>query len=509
MTGATPNFDIVASHAKARGTAPAVTDLESGQHWTYAQLDAQINQLAAWLVARLGPGSGARVATISRNCGYMLALQLAAMRAGAIFAPFNWRLTVAELTMLAADCTPAILFHDADFALPHGLAETHLLADLPRLTADAQARPPADARLAAYAPATLLYTSGTSGRPKGVIISELNAFWGGMNFIFGNDLTIRSVLLCDMPMFHTAGLFAAVRSTIQAGGHLLISRGFDAPRTLARIADASLGVTHYFSVPQMAQMLWNEPGFDPAILRRLTVYAMGGAPNPGPQIERFVRAGIRMSDGYGMSETCSNFGMPFADTDLILAKAGSCGLPFFAVEARIVDAAGADLPDGARGELWLRGPSITQGYWNQPDLTAAAFSDGWFRTGDTALRDADGFYYLVDRTKDMFISGGENVYPAEVESVLAALEGLADAAVVGVPDARWGEVGRAYIITRPGVTLTEADILAHCQTRLARFKIPASVVINGEIPRTATGKVQKHVLKARALTEIEQLKNHD
>jgi fatty-acyl-CoA synthase len=344
--------------------------------------------------------------------------------------------------------------------------------------------------------ATLLYTSGTSGKPKGVIITELNAFWGSVNFITGNELSPGCVTLCDMPMFHTAGLFATVRSTIQAGATLLISRGFEAARTLERIADPALGVTHYFSVPQMAQQMWQLPGFSPEKLRGLKIYAMGGAPNPGAQIARFVKAGIPMSDGYGMSETCSNFAMPFGDLAIILAKAGSCGVPLFSVQARIVDVDGNDVPPGERGELLLRGPSITPGYWNQPELTAKSFIDGWFKTGDIARRDEDGFYYLVDRAKDMFISGGENVYPVEVEAVLAELDAVADAAVIGVPDERWGEVGRAYVVTRPGYVLTEADVLAHCAARLAKFKVPKSVVVDGAIPRTATGKVQKHVLKA-------------
>jgi fatty-acyl-CoA synthase len=231
---------------------------------------------------------------------------------------------------------------------------------------------------------------------------------------------------------------------------------------------------------------------------------MGGAPNPAPQIERFVRAGIKMSDGFGMSETCSVSGMPVHDPDMLLAKAGSCGLPYFAVETRIVDDDGADVPAGRTGELWLRGPNITPGYWNQPELTAKAFTDGWFRTGDAAIRDADGFLFLVDRKKDMFISGGENVYPAEVEAALAALDGVAEAAVVGVPDERWGEVGRAYVTTTPGAVLTEADVLAHCRARLARYKVPATVVINRTIPRTATGKIQKQQLKAIAVEELGQ-----
>jgi fatty-acyl-CoA synthase len=498
-------FDLLASHAGARAAAPACRDLETGQSWSYAALDRDVNRAAAWLVAQLGPASGARIATIARNSGNQIVLHLACIRAGAIFVPFNWRLAVPELAALIADAQPTLLFHDEDFALPQSFAGTRfILARLPELIAEAPDAPPPSARRPTDAPATLLYTSGTSGKPKGVIITEQNIFWGCAGFVLGNDVTIRSVMLCDMPMFHTVGLFAASRSVLLAGGALLVSAGFNAAKTLARIADPELGVTHYFSVPQMAQMLWQEKNFDPAILRRLTVYAMGGAPNPAPQIERFVRAGIKMSDGFGMSETCSVSGMPVHDPDMLLAKAGSCGLPYFAVETRIVDDDGADLPAGRTGELWLRGPNITPGYWNQPELTAKAFTDGWFRTGDAAIRDADGFLFLVDRKKDMFISGGENVYPAEVEAALAALDGVAEAAVVGVPDERWGEVGRAYVTTTPGAVLTEADVLAHCRARLARFKVPATVVINRTIPRTATGKIQKQQLKAIAVEELGQ-----
>jgi fatty-acyl-CoA synthase len=208
-----------------------------------------------------------------------------------------------------------------------------------------------------------------------------------------------------------------------------------------------------------------------------------------------------MSDGFGMTETCSNFGMPTHDPQLLLAKAGSCGLPYMSLRARIVDDDGRDLGDGERGELWLRGPSITPGYWNKPELTAAAFCDGWFKTGDTAQRDRDGFYYLVDRKKDMYISGGENVYPAEVEAVLAEIEGIAEVAVIGVPDARWGEVGYAFIVASPGQSYSADAVLAHCRTRLAGFKAPARVVFTDSIPRTPSGKIKKHDLKTLVLQQ--------
>jgi fatty-acyl-CoA synthase len=497
-----PMIDAVATHARARPASLAVVDLESGRRWTYAELDREADAMAAWLVDRLGPASGERVATLARNSGDLLVLHLGCMRAGAVFTPFNWRLAWMEIEALIGDAGPSLLVHEEVFDVSGAPCPRMRLEDALAAARLQDRAPPSGSRRRWDEPATLLYTSGTSGRPKGVIVTEENIFWGCTNFIHGNDVTLGSVFLCDMPMFHTAGLFAAIRVPLLAGAAVLISQGFDAEKTLSRIADPSLGVTHYFSVPQMAQRLWQLPGFDPAMLLGLTVYAMGGAPNPAAQIERFVRAGVKMSDGFGMSETGSNFGMPVADPDLLIAKAGSCGLPYLSLRCRIVDGAGTDVRDGERGELWLSGPSVTPGYWRKPDLTQASFSGEWFKTGDTAMRDADGFYYLVDRTKDMFISGGENVYPAEVEAALAELEAIAEAAVVGVPDATWGEVGRAYVVTVAGAAVRAEDVLDHCRRRLARFKTPATVVFTDAIPRTTSGKVQKHLLRLRAEEEL-------
>ena len=490
-------IDAVSYYAHQRAGALACVDLETGRRWSYAELAKDVDRTATWLTRQFGPASGVRVASVARNSAQLLILHLACVRAGAIYAPLNWRLTPAELTALVRDAQPSLLVYDPEFQLPsfEGLciASTELESALATATTVAalQPRPP-------DAVSTLLYTSGTSGRPKGVMVTETNAFWSCTNFNLGNSITPDSTVLCDMPMFHTAGLFAAVRAPLLAGGAVLISRGFDAERTLARIADPSLHITHYFSVPQMAQMLWQHRNFRPELLQSLTVYATGGAPNPKAQIERFVRAGIRMSDGFGMSETGSNFGMPVHDPEVMLAKAGSCGLPYISVQARIVRDDGMDAAVNEVGELWLRGPSVTPGYWNQPQLTQAAFAAGWFKTGDAASRDTDGYYYLVDRRKDMYISGGENVYPAEVEAVLCELDAIAEAAVIGVPDSQWGEVGRAYIMVRAARSLDTAAVIQHCRTRLAKFKIPATVVFTQDIPRTASGKIQKVALQERA-----------
>lgn len=493
--------DPVANYARSNPKARAVVDLETGRQWTYASLDAAIDRLASWLVNELGEASEARVATLARNCAEKLILQLACVRAGCIFVPFNWRLAHAEIEALAADAEPAIVFHHDEFAPPSTARRAFSVDAMLSLGTEGEAAP-RSARRAFDATATLLYTSGTSGRPKGVMLSEENAFWGCANFIYGNDVTMNSVFLCDMPLFHTAGLFAATRVPIQAGATVLISRGFDPQITLARLSDPALAVTHYFSVPQMAATIWNQPNFKPEMLHGLVGWAIGGAPNPKAQTERFVSAGIKITEGFGMSETGSNFGMPTNDQALLIAKAGSCGLPFLTVETKIVDDDGNEVPTGERGELWVRGPCVASGYWNQPETTAKAFRDGWFITGDAALRDAEGFFYIVDRKKDMYISGGENVYPAEVEAAIAELPDVGECAVVGVPDERWGEVGRVYVIPVPGREIFADQIIRHCQERLAKFKIPKTAVVTDSIPRTASGKVQKHLLKERAIAEI-------
>jgi fatty-acyl-CoA synthase len=493
-------FDPVATYAGRTPDSPALVDLESARRWSYAELHLAVDRLAAWLVGEFGPASGLRVATLAKNCAEMLILHLACTRAGAIFVPLNWRLAPAEIDYLVRDAEPDLLYHDAQFAAPPAAKRVLPIAVIPEL-GRAGTCPPAEARRPFDAVATLLYTSGTSGRPKGVMISEENVFFGCANFIYGNDVTRRSVFLCDMPLFHTAGLHAATRVPIQAGASVLISKGFDAQATLARLCDPSLNVTHYFSVPQMAAWLWNEPGFDAQRLRKLVGWAIGGAPNPRSNTERFVKAGIKVTEGFGMSETGSAFGMPAHDIEILLKKAGSCGLPFMTLEARVVDDDAVDVAIGEVGELWVRGPSITRGYWKQPEVTEQAFRDGWFRTGDAALRDADGYYYIVDRRKDMFISGGENVYPAEVEAAIAELAGVAECAVIGVPDERWGEVGRIYVVPAANASVTADEILEHCRRRLAKFKVPKTVVITDTLPRTASGKLQKHVLRDRATRE--------
>ena len=494
-------LDAIETYAQAMPHKRAVVDLDTGREWSYAEFDVAVDRLAGWLHDKFGPASGTRVAVLAKNCAEMVVLQFACVRAGCIFMPLNWRLAVAELEALVADAEPQLLFASDGFTAPPNVPEILDVNGMLSLGKDGDAAPES-ARRGFEEVSTLLYTSGTSGRPKGVMLSEQNVFWGCTNLIHGNAVNPSSTFLCDMPLFHTAGLTAATRTPLLAGGTVLVSPGFDPALTLERMTDPELGVTHYFSVPQMATTLWQRPEFDPAKLQKIVAWAIGGAPNPKAQSERFIGAGIRISEGFGMSETGSNFAIPPFELDLMMSKAGSCGLPLMTQRAKIVDEDGNELPAGEQGELLVSGPSVALGYWNQPELTAKMFVDGWFYTGDAAMKDEDGYFYIVDRKKDMYISGGENVYPAEVEAALAELDSVGQVAVIGVPDERWGEVGRAYVIPAAGKSISADEVIAHCTTRLAKFKVPKSAVITDAIPSTASGKVQKHLLRERALEEM-------
>lgn len=486
--------DPVALHAAAQPDRVACVDLASGRRWTYAGLDEAIQRAVA-VLQEYGIEPGQRVATLARNSADLLILQQAAMRLGAIFVPVNWRLAGPEQQAILADCDPALLLHDAalEVELPKGCAPVEVAG----FAAAVEAQEPAPRRAlpAGDAPSIILYTSGTSGRPKGVILTERNALATAVNFSVLGHVGNASIFLCDAPMFHVIGLITCLRPPLLQGGTVLISSGFDAGLTNRRLADPALGITHYFCVPQMAKMLRDHQDFAPSRWTSLTAIFTGGAPNPAADILWWLERGIRMADGFGMTEAGTVLCMP-VDASQIARKAGSSGLPGPSVLLRIVDDEGCDVAVGDAGEIWLSGPNVTPGYWNRSEETARAFTaDGWLRSGDIARRDADGFVTLVDRRKDMFISGGENVYPVEIEMVLLDHPDIAEAAVIGVADQRWGEVGRAFVVAKPGRVLDPSVLADHCVARIARYKVPKEFLLTDALPRTASGKIQKHILR--------------
>ena len=490
--------DFVAYHARASASRIACVDLQSGTRLSYRELDDLIARCTGYLESKFGRASGVRIAVLARNSVETVVLHFACVRAGCILQPLNWRLTGAELRALVRDAEPSLFFYQEEFAAL--AAQAWSGPEFARIEIKVGFRViGAMSPSAHYAdnpdgPITLLYTSGTTGRPKGVIVTERNAWATALNFSMINEIAARDVLLCDMPMFHVAGLFAVVRSALFAGGTVLISDRFSAPVTLARLSDPALGVTHCFAVPQMAAAMMQDPAYAGADLRRLKALVIGGAPLPKVIVERLLADGVMPAEGYGLSEAGTVFGMPL-DRTTIARKAGASGLPAMMIDVRLVDDKGRDVADGEVGEIWLNGPSVTPGYWNQPEANAKVFHNGWFRTGDAAVRDAEGFYRIVDRWKDMYITGGENVYPAEVEAVLAELPEIAESAVIGVRDSRWGESGCAYVVLRPDQTLAVERIIEHCRASLAGYKIPKYVRFVEVLPRSGSGKVKKDELR--------------
>jgi fatty-acyl-CoA synthase len=487
--------DHVGVQARLQPDRLAAVDLARDRRWSYAAFDRAIGSAAQVLLSR-GCGAGERVASLARNRVELLLLHLACARIGAIYVPLNWRLSPPEVAALVADAAPRLLIGDGELARAglQGISLDDVAAAI-----DA-AEPLAPTPIDRSRPSLILYTSGTSGRPKGVLLSERNLDQTAINFGVQARVTHRSIFLNDSPMFHIIGLVTGVRAPLMQGGALLVSDGFEPGRTLARLGDPALGVTHYFAVPQMAAMLRAHADFDASLLRGLTGIFSGGAPHPAAAIRSWLDDGISIADGFGMSEAGTVTCMPL-DPGLIGPRAGSTGLAMPGVAVRIVDAGGVGCPPGIAGELLIKGENVFSAYWRRPDETAAAFtSDGWFRTGDIAAMDEDGFVTLVDRKKDMYISGGENVFPAEIEAALAGHPGIAECAVVGVPDARWGEVGHVALVLLPGFEIGHAEITAHLEPLIARYKLPKAVTRLEALPRTASGKVQKALLRTLIAT---------
>lgn len=484
-------IDDTAFQAIRQPHKTAAVDLARGRSWTYRQLDHAVGRCAGLLHGHYGCAVGDRVASLAKNRVELLILHLACARAGLIYVPLNWRLSPPEVATLLEDATPRLIVGDGEMArlAVEGVSLDAFVAEFETWPTDFAA--PVDAERVSL----ILFTSGTSGRPKGAMLSERAQRQTAINFGLLGQVDARSVILIDSPMFHIIGLITSVRPILMQGGTLLVSDGFEPERTLARLGDPALGVTHYFCVPQMADRIRSSPGFDGKALAGLTALFTGGAPHPAASIRAWLDAGVAVADGFGMSEAGTVLGMAL-EPDIILAKAGAAGLPAAGVGIRIVDDQGRDVAATQAGEILLKGPNLFSGYWGRPDATAEAFTeDGWFRTGDIGVRDADGYFSIVDRKKDMFISGGENVYPAEIEAALSGFEGLTEYAVIGVPDERWGEVGLCAMVCNGTQQDVSERVRTHLAERLAPYKIPRSFVVVDALPRTGSGKVRKGDLR--------------
>ena len=466
---------------------------------TYAQLVDRVRRAAA-LVGTLGVARGDRVATLASNCVEFMELFYATAEVGTILVPLNWRLAPRELDYQIRDSGAVALFVGREHA---ALAE-QLATDLPlraRIGLDDEypARRDKSAPLAdghsrgAYGdPHLILYTSGTTGHPKGAVITHANTFWNVVNTMSTVALTEVDTTVTVLPMFHSGGIGLYTVPTLTLGGRVVIVRKFEREALLEILRRERAALC--FGVPAIWLEMLKSPKFTAASLPDLRYVPTGGAPCPTSVIAELGARGFICLQGYGLTETAPGGTLvPVADWK---RKAGTVGKAMPFVELRVVDEHGEGCAPGAIGEVHFRGPNVFAGYWNLPDATAEAFTrDGWFRSGDLGFLDDEGFLSLVDRKNDMVITGGENVYSAEVEDVLFAHPAVAEAAVVGIPDERWGEAVCAIVVLRPNASASADELIAHCRARLAKYKTPKYVVFVDALPRNAAGKVLKRQLR--------------
>lgn len=471
-------------HARFRPDAVALVDVDLGQRWTWRELHADTLRWAGRLqLAGVRPGD--RVALLAQNRGECFAVLFACAELGAIYAPLNWRLSPEELAWQLQDCEARVLLVDAAHAGRVAWPDTLLLEDGPgELLVEGPGSRLED-------PWVLMYTSGTTGKPKGALLTHQQLHWNALNTILACELTPQDSTLTFTPLFHTGGLNSLSTPLLHRGGKVVLTRGVNPGQALALIAEERVSLL--MGVPTIFQMLADHPDFDHADLGSVRDALCGGAPLSAPLLRRYRERGLPLRQGFGMTEVGPNcFAMPHADVE---RKIASVGKSIHHVGMRLVRPDGTDCDPDEPGELWLSGPAVFGGYWRRPEATAQALQDGWFRTGDVLSRDREGFYTVRGRIKEMYKSGGENVYPAEVEAALLALPGVGQVAVIGVPDERWGEVGHAFIEPEPGATLDAEALRAALEGRLARFKIPKQLFLHDALPRTASGKIDKTALR--------------
>ncbi|MFC8718516.1 long-chain fatty acid--CoA ligase [Kitasatospora sp. NPDC057198] len=482
---------------RARRTPHRTALVHEDRSTSYAELHRRSSGLAHLLHLR-GVRRGDRVAFLGPNHPAFLETLFALGQLGAVFVPLNTRLAPPELRHQLRDSGSALLLAvRQDAALLADLSADAEVwevegAEYEALLAGAPGEVP-DLPVAHDDLCMIMYTSGTTGRPKGTLLTHGNIVWNSLNVVVDTDLASDEVTLVSAPLFHTAALNMTCLPTLLKGGTAVLESGFDAGRTLELVE--RLGVTCLFGVPAMYDAIAQEPGWAAADLSGLRNLMCGGAPVPARTLRAYLDRGLAFVQGYGMTEAAP--GVLLLDRADALEHAGTAGVPHFFTDVRLLDPAGEEVGTGEPGEVVVSGPNVTPGYWGLPRESADAYHDGtWFRSGDVAVRDEQGYVRLVDRLKDMIISGGENIYPAEVEDVLLEHPAVAECAVLGVPDPKWGEVGRAVVVLRPGATASAEEILAHLDGRLARYKIPKSVRFTDALPRSGAGKLLKGPIRA-------------
>jgi fatty-acyl-CoA synthase len=486
---------------------------DDGRAFTYGDFNRRVNRLANAL-PKIGVTRQERIAALFPNNPEFLELLFATAKIGAIMIPLNYRLAAAELTYILDDCGATALAYTPEFAEQvkairgnvegikkyisvGGAGEEGDLEYEKWISKFPDSEPAVDPGIGMDDPHFIMYTAGTTGKPKGAVLTHGNTHWNAINLVLAYMLCGNEVNLMAAPLYHIGGLSAAATPTIYSGGSVILSRFFNPTEALKMIE--SHNVTTMFGIPSMFHMMAGEDKFDNTDFSSVRFFITGGAPCPVPLIERYLSKGVAFSQGYGLAETAPAVtALPYKDS---LRKRGSAGKPMFYVTTEIFDENEMEVPQGEVGEVVVKGPNVFKGYWNLQEETEEALKHGWFHTGDLGYFDSEGYLYITGRKKDMIISGGENIYPAEVENVIREHPAVADVGIIGMPDVRWGEVPLGVVVTGPGKDVTEQELTAFCGEMLARYKTPKKFIFADELPRDDSGHILKKELRAMYIQE--------
>lgn len=461
------------------------------EQFSYKDLDLQIRTAALFLVKRLGVKKGERIAILSQNRLEYIVLLFAIAKIECVAVPLNIRLTENELEYQLNDSGTKYLFAEKPL---WNIAESlrmgtsiEVVTQLDNLTQYKETEDFSFNKVNESAPFIICYTSGTTGKPKGAVLTQANMFWNAMNNVLAIDITSKDRSIVLLPLFHIGGIGLFALPTLFAGGSVIIPGKFDPSKALAMIEKYQ--ATIVMGVPAIHDALIRCPLFNQVKMNSVRWFYNGGAPCPPKLIKDFIDKGFLFGQGFGMTETSPTIFM--LSQEDAKRKIGSIGKPVFYSEYKLLNSQGTEAKNGDIGELVVRGPNVMKEYWNNPDATKETIQDGWLFTGDLARADEEGFLYIVGRRKDMIISGGENIYPLEIEQVIGQLSDVKETAVVGVEDATWGEVPVAFIAKKEGSPLDEKAIREHCRSYLGKYKVPKEIVFLDELPKNATGKIQK------------------
>jgi fatty-acyl-CoA synthase len=484
----------------------AIVDNIEGGRYTYEEMDRRANAVGRALLD-IGVTKGDRVGLLAKNRFDFLDLLFACGKIGSILVPFNTRLTPREIEYLIDKTNPKVFFYDPNMQKEfskvraslkkrpvHVMGERPIEGDkdLASLRKAVSSEPVERPSLTLDDPYLIVFTGGTTGLPKGAVLSHGLVFWNSVNTITSWGLRPDDIQPLLFPLFHTGGINVLLIPFYHLGALSIIMGDFDVEETLRVIEEEKSTIV--IAVPTQFNMMAQSPRFESTDFSSVRVFISGGAPCPVAIMERYWARGKILKMGYGLTEVGpNNFYLPESD---VKRKPTSVGFPVFHCDMKIADDDLNEVPTGKVGELMLRGPHAFSGYWKEPEETAKTVEpDGWVHTGDLAMKDEEGFHYIVGRKKDMFISGGENVYPTEIEELLFKHPAVLEAAVIGVPHEKWGEVGKAFIVTKPGKALTEEEVLAYLNGKLARYKIPKRYAFPKELPKSAAGKILKRELE--------------